>query len=379
MSSNVLILGGGLQALSAAYSLHKCQYQVYCIASDKEEVKRSRFVNTFYPLDSDDTLKQVLSVIRKENISVVIPMSDKMSELVSMHKSKIETVTGHVCQMPEHSIFEQAANKSKLMSFCEQHHFSHPRTLSLAQHNLIETAEYVGFPSMIKPNHSVGARGITLVRSLDELQFQYPKIVSKYGDSTLQEYVDCEGLPYYNVMLYRNSEGKILGSTIIEIIRYFPIHGGSSSLCRTIEEPKLLNECSSVLDRLNWIGMADFDVLINKEGEYKIIEINPRVPASLRAADIAGVNFPEIIVRDTLKLQTKTYTYKTNKYLRYLGLDLMWFLKSPTRLSARPNWFLSFGKNFYFQDIYANDCSTWASWLTAGIKRFIEKRQHIRG
>lgn len=377
MSVNVLILGGGLQALSTANSLRKGDFHVYCLAPATEEIRYSRFVKTFYPLEPSNTLQQLLSIIHKEQIAVVIPMSDKMAELLAKHKTEIEQATGHPCQVPDYPDFERAADKAKLMAFCEKHHFAHPRTRSITKDTINKVAEYVGFPSLIKPNRSVGARGITLVRSMEELQSAYPAIQDQYGDSTLQEFVDSKGLPYYNVMLYRSEKGDILGSAIIEILRYYPIEGGSSSLCRTIEEPKLLAECTHVLDKLNWIGMADFDVLVNKNGEYKIIEINPRVPASLRAADIAGVNFPEIIVRDTLGLTSKKYSYQTNRYLRYFGLDIMWFLKSPNRFTANPNWFTSIGRNTFFQDIYANDCSTWFSWLTAGIQRYFEKRKHM--
>ena len=124
--------------------------------------------------------------------------------------------------------------------------------------------------------------------------------------------------------------------------------------------------------------MADFDVLKNQYGEYKIIEINPRVPASLRAADIAGVNFPMLMLADSQNVTIPRYSYKKNMYLRYLGLDLMWFIQSPKRFTNKPNWFLSIGRNFYFQDIYAKDPSTWFSWLINGFKRFLKKRKHMQ-
>ena len=377
MNIKVLILGGGLQALSTAYSLWKMNYYVCCIATNDEEVRFSRFVNTFYPLQSSNILEQILFVIHKEQISVVIPMSDQMAELVSKYKTNIEDATGHTCPAPDYNVFLLAADKSKLMSFCEQHHFAHPRTRPLTRDNINEVAEYVGFPSLIKPNRSVGARGITLVHSIEELRHLYPSIVKRYGNASLQEFVDNKGLPYYNVMLYRNSDGEIFGSTIIEILRFFPINGGSSSLCRTIDDSRLLMECVNVLNQLNWVGMADFDVLKNKDGEYKIIEINPRVPASLRAADIAGVNFPEIIINDTLGQLQKKYTYKTGMYLRYFGLDIMWFINSTERFKAKPNWFFCIGRKTYFQDIYAQDPYTWFAWFISGFKRFLEKRKHL--
>ena len=374
----ILILGGGLQALSVAYSLWKEGIKPICLAAEEEEIRNSKFIKHFYPAAHKNIWEQIIGIIRSEQISLIIPMSDYFAELVSKNKSILEAE--YLCHVPvpKFDIFLQGADKAKLMRFCEGHQFPHPRTRDIDLTNIETAAKYVKFPALIKPNRSVGARGIKLVHSLSELTKELPSTLKNYGSTTLQEYIDTNDAPYYNVMLYRSKNGVILGSTIIEILRFYPIKGGSSSLCRTIEEPNLLNICSKVLDKLQWVGMADFDVLKNQYGEYKIIEINPRVPASLRAADIAGVNFPMLMLADSQNVTIPRYSYKKNMYLRYLGLDLMWFIQSPKRFTNKPNWFLSIGRNFYFQDIYAKDPSTWFSWLINGFKRFLKKRKHMQ-
>ena len=51
-------------------------------------------------------------------------------------------------------------------------------------------AEYVEFPAMIKPNLSAGAKGITKVENMEELEEQYPPIAEVFGACTLQQYVE---------------------------------------------------------------------------------------------------------------------------------------------------------------------------------------------
>lgn len=375
----VAIIGGGLQALSAAYSLKRKKHKVVCIAHG-DDLKHFRYIDTYvdsgnHSIASSAYLQFLIETFTLNNVDVVIPMSDKTAEFLSRHKAHIEEKTHTKCAVPEYNIFEQGADKAQLMCFCEKHSFSHPKTRKITIDNLEIVAAYVGFPSLIKPNHSAGARGITLVNNLTELNDKFPIVQKQYGDCTLQEYVDSGSAPYYNVMLYRNSQGQVLAHTIIEILRFYPIKGGSSSYCRTIENTALINECTQVLTTLDWKGMADFDVLQNNKGEYKIIEINPRVPASLRAADIAGVNFPDIIVRDLLNIPQGHTTYQTNKYLRFFGLDIMWFIHSPQRFSFRPSWFCSVGKNIFFQDIYASAPSTWFAWLIDGIRKLKQRKK----
>lgn len=378
MSGNILILGGGLQALSVAYSLWRTGNPALCMADKSEEIKHSRFIRKFYPKQGKDVTEQLLELVRSEHIGLVIPMSDQMAECLSRNKTLLANTYQCFVPVPQYDTFIVGTDKAKLMLFCEKYGFPHPRTRALEADTLTDAAAYVQFPALIKPNRSVGARGITLVHSPEELQQQLPVIEKKYGSATLQEYVETENTPYYNVMLYRTATGQITGHAIIEILRYYPVKGGSSSLCRTIEDDSLLTTCIKVLEQLQWQGMADFDVLKTKQGEYKIIEINPRVPASLRAADIAGVNFPELMVQESLHKPLSVPTYRKGLYLRYFGLDIMWFLQSHERWTAKPNWFFSIGRNFYFQDIYAKDPSTWCSWLVNGFKRFLEKRKHIQ-
>ena len=139
------------------------------------------------------------------------------------------------CAIPNYDIFQKANDKWQLLALCKENFIPHPQTQLLTSSNLQEAADAIGFPALIKPNISVGARGITMVYSLSDLQDKYDGILRKYGECTLQEYIDNSGAPYYNVMMYRNAKGNIINTVIIEIIRYYPIKGGSSSFCRTVE------------------------------------------------------------------------------------------------------------------------------------------------
>ena len=154
------------------------------------------------------------------------------------------------------------------MDLCKVNFIPHPRTQLLTSSYLQEAAGAIGFPALIKPNISVGARGITMVCSLSDLQDKYDGIFRKYGECTLHEYIDTSGAPYYNVMMYRDEKGNIINTAIIEIIRYYPIKGGSSSFCRTIESKELSEICKKTLEVLNWIGFADFDFLQTKDGDF---------------------------------------------------------------------------------------------------------------
>jgi predicted ATP-grasp superfamily ATP-dependent carboligase len=132
-----------------------------------------------------------------------------------------------------------------------------------------------------------------------------------------------------------------------------------------------LSICKDVLDKLNWEGFADFDVLETKTGDYKVIEINPRIPASVRASAISGVNFGEIIVCDLMCNSRPKYMYQTGKSLRYIGLDIAWFLASSNRFSSQPSWFRFFDKNVYCQEGGFSDFIAMMYSFFSGVKKML--------
>ena len=372
---NILLAGGGLQGLSCGASLYK-KHKV-SVWGKTLQTEKSRFFEQCFDYTKGKE-EEVYELLKKGKYDVLLPISDFTVPFISKHKKEIEHRYGVKCAVPDYEQVYIVEDKSRFMQFCQQNNVPHPKTSRLTAETIEGVGIEVGFPALIKPDYSVGARGITRVNNLNELKEKFPEISDKYGSCTLQEFVDNQEY-YYNVMMYRNKEGSILATAIIKIVRMYPVGAGSSSCCISVENEDLTKICEDCLEKLNWVGMADFDVLQRLDnGEYKIIEINARVPASLRGAAISGVNFPEIIVCDVMGQEIPSFVYKPGKVMRYLGLDIMWFLKSPKRLKANPCWFKFFGKDLYYQDIYRKDASTWWTWLAEGIGKISNRNKKLR-
>lgn len=344
-----------VQSISVARSLKEKGHEVSGFIESKMSYGYvSRYIDhkiiSPVVLDSFDVYMDFLVEYLTDNPQdVIIPMYNDSAELLSCNKELIEKRFGTRCAIPKYDTFIKAHDKEKLMDICKEYGFPHPRTAYLCEEKMDEVADYVGFPALIKPNISSGARGIVIVRNEQELQGKFTAIEREFGRCTLQQYVDHTGI-YYNVMLYRDSQGKCHESVVIKIMRYFPLKGGTSCYCETVRFDSLVDICGKVLDALDWVGFADFDIMESKSGEFKIIEINPRVPASIHAAYISGVDYPEMIVNDLNGLLVPSYDYQSGKSLRFWGLDVMWFLFSPLRFAYRPSWFNFFGKNVFYQD-----------------------------
>jgi len=140
-------------------------------------------------------------------------------------------------------------------------------------------------------------------------------------------------------------------------LRYFPIHGGSSIINRTVLRPEIIENAHKLLKAMKWRGFADFDFITDpRDGMAKLMEINPRIPACFRITVAAGIDFPYMIAKLALGEDIpKVDGYQTDVYLRYFPLDVLWFLKSPERFRAKPSFFRFFGKNLHDQIISLRD------------------------
>lgn len=364
----IVLFGGGLQVLSIARSLKEKGYIIDVIGSHNEISRRCLFVNKCIQIDIDTLGTDVfVSIVKENDYKVIIPMEDDYATWLSKNKEIVEKTTKCKCAVMNYEVYALASDKTQLMAFCKKYDIPHPKT-EIIDNNYDELAKSVGFPALIKPSHSAGSRGIKLVNNIDELEQFSKEIIDEYGECTLQEYI-CSKDYYFNAMLYRTRDGKYGNHAITKIIRYYPIKGGSSSFCMSIENERILEICKKTLDELNWIGFADFDILEKGDGDYRIIEINPRIPASVHAAAASGVHFGEMIVKDITEGVLLQYNYTPGKQLRCLGLDIAWFLSSPNRWKCKPSWFKFFGKNLHYQEGGRKDFWAMCTSIWMGIKK----------
>lgn len=355
MAETVILLDGQtIQSLAMAKALKKNNYRVVLFCDTKMSYGyRTRYADEKVICPSvvaePAAFKTfLLDYLQNNTIDVLIPMNDFSASFLSENKELLSRYTRFI--IPDLDVFNSGYDKNRLMQVCEDNGFAHPKTADMEKNTVEAAAQKVGFPCLIKPNITTGGRGITLIRSKEELFEKYPGVRAEFGECHLQQFIP-EGGKQIKVQLFIDETGTILNSTVIHKIRFYPEKGGSSCCNVTITEEKLVDLCSNVLKKIGWIGFADFDLIEDpRDGVVKIMEINPRVPACIKSSLVSGVDFATIIADRTLNKPVKQYQYKPGKYLRYFGLDLLWFLYSDNRFKTKPGWFRLLGSKIYYQE-----------------------------
>lgn len=315
-----------------------------------------------------------MEFLQNEKIDVVIPMNDYSARYLSRNKDTLEELTNFI--IPSYDIFINAYNKNRLMKICETYGFPHPKTVDLTTCNIDEVDKLIKFPALIKPNISTGARGIAIVESISEIQKKLPHIVDIYGDCHLQQFIPSGG-HQYKVELFISAR-KLINYAVIDKIRFYPPKGGSSCYIQTVERQDLIDICFNLSLVLNWEGFIDFDLIEDpRDGIVKIMEINPRIPATIKASIISGVDFIENIVDGSLKKPVKTYKYIPGKYLRYLGMDLLWLFTPKNQVKAKSSWIKTlFSSSEYLEDGSFDDMNPFIYGTIGGILK--QMNRHFR-
>ena len=378
---NILLLGCGTQGLALVKCLKKAGHTVVLLGEKNNYADKSRYIDhkyytTFRPL-SKDYLALVIDVIKSHDIHSIVPMGDINAEFLSVNKGTLLQFVKY--KMPDHDVFLRATDKNKLMQLCAEKGYPHPFTINSVDNISSVKQEILSFPLLIKPNITCGARGMTLVNSYDELIEKYALIRKEYGECHLQKYVK-QGGAQVEVQLYIDENQRLLNSSVIYKYRWYPEKGGSSCCAVSVRNDRIVNILYNLLKDLNWVGFADFDTIEDPDtGELLIMELNPRVPACVKTAVEAGINWGEIIVNDYLGKAQKNYIYKEGEYLRHLGFEVLWFMKSKNRFKTSPCWFNFIGKHIHYQDM--SDWSDPMPFLTGtwrNVKKVITHSEKTR-
>jgi predicted ATP-grasp superfamily ATP-dependent carboligase len=357
MKYEILLLdGGGTQILPIAETLFKKGYIVHAFCTKRlSYVFWSRYIkykkNIANTVENENSYFLYLKeYIIKNQIITIIPLDDNSSSLLSKYKSELSEYSKIL--IPDYEFFERGYNKEKLMAICAKYNYPHPKTIHLNDTASIDNSI---FPALIKPNITCGARGLTLVNNLQEFETMYPKIKLQYGECTLQEFIQPGGAQVeVQVLVGKNNE--LLFSSVIYKYRWYPEKAGSSCCAVSVKNNEIVDICYNLMLSLGWQGFADFDTIEDpKDGKLKIMELNPRVPACVKAVIKSGMDWGNILVDESLDNPHKKYDYVVGKKLRHIGFEVLWFFYSKNRFKTKPNWFNFFCRNLYFQDFSWSD------------------------
>jgi len=242
-----------------------------------------------YPSAGEQQLMERMHFVQEqESIDVLIPCLD--AELLSFSRLHHEFEhLGIRMLIPEVSQLRDR-NKDRLGELAKSAGIRYPETKNITSASFFYSCHEDGwkFPMVVK--------GIfydaSIVNNADEGAEAFKRVAASWGYPVLvQRYVEGHEV---NLTAVGDGKGKLLGSVMMR--KQAVTDKGKAWSCVTIEDVQLQEDALKLVRELQWAGPLEVEMLKEADGQYLLIEINPRFPAWIYLAAEAGSNLPTGLV-----------------------------------------------------------------------------------
>jgi len=369
---NVLLTeGGSRQTLPMAKAFSELGCRVTTLNSSSLDVGNvskyptKKIIGRCTPNDHSGTKNEIERILKNEKYDLVVPMSDFTASLLSKNKAFFSQYAE--IATTDWEIFNNAFDKLNTMKICMDNGIPCPKTILNVES--VDDLKEMKFPVVIKPRSGWGSIGFNIVESKEKLSKILKTTDTTLGPMFVQEYIP-QTAKQFNAHMFLDSNHNVKTALITEKNRWFPIDGGASTLSITVDRPDIVDICSRLLKEMKWVGYCDVDLILDPRDDVpKIIEINARISANVKICYLVGVNIARQIVESYLGNDVTQYdTYKKDVRLRSMHTDLLWFLKSKSRLKIKPSWF-SF-KHTSDQIFSLTDIKPWFAFTIQAFKNY---------
>ena len=260
---------------------------------------------------------------KKENLKIFIPGYDTDVHFFSKHREEFEEI-GIKMLLPSLNSLNLSSKQN--LSKLREHNIEVPTTFKVKDRDALKKiSKKLEFPLMVKGL----VKGAYIAKNTKDILFFYEKIkqdpeCGKTNEILLQEFIKGSIFSIAGVV---DSKSRLVRS--VQMKKLAIDSKGTTWAGYTVKEEILEKITRKIIKIINWTGPFEFEFVKEKNtGKFFLIEINPRLPAWIHLATMAGQNFPEAIVRICLgeKIKVKR-NYKVNLFFTRVGLEVTFPLK----------------------------------------------------
>ena len=256
----------------------------------------------------DDYWKEVLKVIRKEEIDVIVPTGD--ADIVHFARNSM--------MMHDLGVVNFMSNYKNIITCQDKWSFYNHMYVNGLEDLLPKTSDNdrdISFPKICKPRRGSGSRGIELWRSKDDMKdFSSTENLHYSNDYIYQEYLPGTE---YTIDVLCGLYGEVLSVIPRERLQ---TKAGISSKGRILRDKKIEESCIKLCESLKVKGPVCIQMKEDVRGEPKFVEINPRLGGGTYFTTLAGVNFMKIMIDilNAKRFSTKNMKIRSPKEITVL-------------------------------------------------------------
>jgi carbamoyl-phosphate synthase large subunit len=259
---------------------------------------------------SEAFLERLHYIHEKEKLDIIIPNFDSELYLFIKFSDKLLKMGIHTF-LPSLEQFEER-HKDNLPEFAKKYNIRVPDSKALMNSNeLSNLPKPLSYPYYIKGKFYEAYK----VSNYNQALYYFNKLSAKWGFPVIVQQA-IHGTEV-NVIALGDGEGNTVAAVAMR--KQYITDKGKAWGGITINDERLLEITHHIIKETKWRGGMELEMIKTDDGEYHLIEINPRIPAWVYLAVGAGQNIPEMLCRLAIGEKVKPITsYDSGKmFIRY--------------------------------------------------------------
>ena len=282
--------------------------------------------------NSKNYLSEIIKICKKEKIKIIIPVNG--SEIITISKNlEFFEKNGIVSTISTYEVIKKVMNKyhtyEKLQNVISVPKFFHVKNFNQFK-VAIKKLNYPTNDICFKPSKyekSGGSRGFRILRKKNSLR----KIilekkpgsveidffsVKKFFEGNKSEILVMEYLPGEEYSVYAIADKGRMNYCVIN--KRVKLKEQYSWEAEIIEDDSIYEICKKIIQEMKLDYNVNIQLKKSKNGEIKLIEINPRVAGTIILPAIGGINLPYLAVKQALgESISKHFKINKVKMIRY--------------------------------------------------------------
>ncbi|WP_279122477.1 ATP-grasp domain-containing protein [Holdemania filiformis] len=338
----ILITAAGTQSMPGlADCFHKNgEREVRIVATDMNDDKTIlHMADAFYrvPRVTDPSyIESLLTICEKEKVDIFFPFMDEELDLVLGAIDKFSKLGTKVSISSKRAI-QITNDKLDFYDFLSSNGIYVPEYYCAETiQEVVKACKKLGYPDKavcVKTTNGSGSRGIRILKADESLYDIFVNEKPNTMVTTLEYFISilqqADTLEKMIVMEYLPGKEASVDLLAIDGKVKYMVGRVSSNVLASIPQDSVLEEipeayelCRKVVELLGYDGNADFDFKYNAEGKPILMELNPRLAATLSIIAMGGVNLPYLRVKQLLgeELPSIDVRYGVRMKRRYLDM-----------------------------------------------------------
>jgi len=307
-ANGALVLGGDPPSLGIIRSLGRHRIPVWALVGKYRLAGLSRYCGRTlrWPDPSDDAndLEFLLQTGKRYSLDgwLLLTADDNRASFLARHREVLSE--RFLVPPPQWDVMRYAFDKRLTYELAARLGLDHPRTYHPRTRDDVAAME-CEFPVVLKPAVKTSVNRFTrarawLVNNRAELLKRYQEAVDLVGaDAVLIQQMIPGGNENQFSYAALYADGQPIASLVARRTRQFPIDfGQGSSLVETDECEEVERAAERLLASIKYSGLVEVEFKFDqRDGTYKLLDINPRIWSWHTLAGKAGVDFPYLLWR----------------------------------------------------------------------------------